>query len=225
MITDYGPGDTWPLHQNAHWNEALRAARRAGWTLRHLGASHRFGDAFCPGDEDGSRCTFRIDMTARDSEVHSREALKDIRLCPHGTATPGSKVKVRQQECQRLLDRADCLIEDADSALARAEARQVALAELERVQMQLEVAAENLAEILRDDEDEALQRVYDTDDAPTPDEISEIIDDARDAVASGEAVATLLRTSRPRLAKPFLDHAKEAHSRLNELRVRLTTLM
>jgi hypothetical protein len=170
-----------------------------------------------------------VDMTARSGETHSRKALKRIRECPHGTVVAGSKVKARQEECERLLNRADRLIEEAASGLARAEARQAALAELQRMQTQLEAAEANLAEILPvhedEDEDEVLHAVYDTDDAPVPSDISEVLNDAQNAVVGGESVAAALLIRRPRLAKLLLDRAKEAHSRIAALRRRLDALM
>jgi hypothetical protein len=203
----------------------LSAARAAGWTLRYIDAPHRFGDVFCPGGEDGVRCSFMVDKTAKGGETKSREALKLIRGCGHGSVIQGSKARTRQEECLRLLDHADRLIDIAATGLAAAEAQQAAWAELERIQTQLESAEANLAEVLREEEDTALQAVYDTDDAPTPSDIADTLDDALIVVANGESAATALKVRKPRLAKPFLDRVQQARTRVAELRVRLENLL
>ena len=198
----YGPADTWPKHQFPFWNKALSEAQSAGWSLRFVDAPHTFGYAHCPGGADGFPCSFMIDKTARDSETFSVEARKLIRNCRHGSAAPGSKVQARQHECQRLLDQADQLIGSVAEGLDAAEARQAAQAELDRLQLQVEAVEANLDDILQSDVDEALRAVYETDGAPTPNQISGTLAEAVAAVDSGESVATKLKRGRPRLADP-----------------------
>ena len=225
MSAYYGPDETWPRHQKPYWNEALSAARTAGWTLKYIDAPHRFGDLFCPGGEDGVRCSFTVDKTAKGGETKSREALKLIRGCGHGSVIQGSKVRARQAECQRLLDHANRLIDIAATGLAAAEAQQAAWAELERIQTQLESAEANLAEVLREEENAALQAIYDTDNAPVPSDIADALDDVLVVVANGESAATALKVRKPQLAKPFLDRARQARTRIAGLRVRLEALL
>jgi len=161
---------------------------------------------------------------ATGGETKSREARKTIRNCQHGATASGSKVRARQAECQRLLDEAERLINLADTRLTLAEARQAAWAELERIETQLETAAANLAEILREEQEQAWQAAMDFDDAPAPEAITENLDDAMAAVAGSEKVATALKVRRPRLAQPLLDRAHVAKTRIDELRARLTAL-
>lgn len=206
------------------WNEALDEARSAGWTLVYVNAPHKFGVVSCPGGEDSIRHSFMVDKTAVGGETKSREARKAIRNCRHGSAVNGSKVRDRQAECQRLLDEAERLIDLADSRLTLAEAKQAAWAELERIEVQLETAAANLAEILREQQEQAWQAAQDFDDAPGPDAIAENIGDAAAAVDGSEKVATALKVGRPRLAQPFLDRAEASRARIRELRQRLLAL-
>ncbi len=165
-----------------------------------------------------------VDKTAAGGETKSREARKAIRNCQHAALTSGSKVRARQVECRRLLDEAERLIGLADTRLTLAEAKQAAWAELERIEVQLETAAANLAEILREEQEQVWQAAMDFDDAPAPDVIAENLDDAVAAVVGGEKVASALKVRLPRLAQPFLDRAYAAKTRINELRARLMTL-
>jgi len=224
VSAQYGPDETWPRHQKAFWNEALNEARSAGWTLKYVDAPHRFGIVSCPGGEDGTRHTFLVDKTAVGGETKSREARKAVRNCQHAATASGSKVRTRQAECRRLLAEAERLIDLADTRLTLAEAKQAAWAELERIETQLETAAANLAEILRGEQDQAWQAAMDADDAPAPDAIAENLDDAMTVVVDSEKVATALKVRRPRLARPFLDRAHAARSRIEELRARLMAL-
>ena len=224
MASTYGPADTWPKHQFPFWNKALSETQSAGWSLRYVDAPHTFGYAYCPG-ADGVSCSFMIDKTARGGETFSVEARKLIRNCKHGSAGPGSKALARQQECQRLLDQADRLIGSVAGGLDAAEARQAAQVELDRLQLQIEAVEANLDDILQRDVDEALRTVYETDGAPTPDEISGTLAEAVAAVDSGETVATKLKRGRPHLAEPFLHRLLAARTRIAALRARLEELM
>jgi hypothetical protein len=166
------PWAGWPRHQKQWWNEALGEARAAGWTLNHIDAPHRFGIASCPGEDDDARHSFMIDKTARGGETKSKEARKLIRVCHHAAAATGSKVRQRQEECERLLDEADRLISIADEGLTLAEAYAVAWTDLERLETQLETAAANLVEALREEQDEAWQAVQEVS-VPAPDTIGD----------------------------------------------------
>jgi hypothetical protein len=225
MARTYGPADTWPKHQFLFWNKALSVAQSAGWSLRYVDAPHKFGNAYCPGGADGFPCSFMIDKTANGGETFSVEARKLIRNCRHGSAGPGSKVRPRQLECQRLLDQADRVIASVAEGLDAAEARQAAQAELDRLQLQIEAVEANLDDILQRDVDEALRAVYETDGAPTSDEISDTLAEAVAAVDSGESVATKLKRSRPHLAEPFLQRVLAARTLIAGLRARLEELM
>src|SRR5262249_31870689 len=120
-----------------HWRRALRQAREAGWTLKHLGAPHRFGVVVCPAGEH----TFDVDSTARGSETKALEVPKLLRRCQHGgPTTTGSRVAERLERAQRLLDRAEQLIGIAMEDLERVEAQHAALAELDRVELLLAAA-------------------------------------------------------------------------------------
>lgn len=224
MSRKYGPNDTWPRHQKRYWNEALDAARAAEWTLNYVDAPHRFGVVLCPGGNDGNRHSFKVDKTAVGGETKSREAQKPIRACQHGPATTGSKVRVRKEECERLLDEAERLISVADARVSVAEARAAAWADLERIEAQLETAEANVAEVLRQEQGEAWQAAIDADDAPAPDSIFATLDDAVTAVIDSESVAARLEASRPHLAMPLIGRAREARVRIAELRERLAAL-
>lgn len=224
MSTRYGRDETWPRHQKSWWNEALGDARAAGWTLDHIDAPHRFGTVSCPSEDEDDQHHFMVDKTARNGETFSVEARKLIRACQHGTATTGSKVRARQEECEHLLSEAEGLVALADAGLTIAEARVAALAELERLEIQLETAAANLAEALREEQEEAWRAALDATDAPEPDSIAAVLDDAAAAVTSTETVATALKVRKPKLAKLFLDRAHAAQVRIDELRDRLNAL-
>jgi hypothetical protein len=220
LSTQYGPDETWPQHQKPFWKEVLTEARSAGWTLEYIG-SHRFGVVSCPGGEDGNRHTFKVDQTAVGGETKSLEARKRIRNCRHGSVADGSKVRVRQAECERLLDQAERLINRADAGLARAEAAQAALTELERIQAQLETADANLIAILREEWEWAERALDDSEDAPTPYAIAEDLDKAVAAVTEGERAAIVLKVRRPHLAAPLLGRARAAKLCIEGLRARL----
>jgi hypothetical protein len=225
MKPRYGPDETWPGHQKPYWNKALGEARAAGWILTYDDAPHRYGVVSCPGGDDGTSCTFEVDKTAKGGETFSVIARTLIRNCRHGTTVQGSKVRARQDECQRLLDHADRLIGVAAMGLDQIEVRQAALADLDQIQARIEAAEANLDEILKEDMAAALEAVYDSDYAPLPDEISSTLAEAADTADEGASVATTLKVRRPRLAKPFLLRALEAQKRIAELRARLAELM
>lgn len=136
-----------------------------GWTLRYLGAAHWFGVVACPAGEH----TFSVDSTARVAETIAKEVPKLLRACPHSSAGQGgSKVARRLTECDRLLARAEQLIDMADTELVRAEAKQAALAELDRIELLLDTAEASVGESLAEIQDEALERAAELDDAPAP---------------------------------------------------------
>jgi hypothetical protein len=164
-------------------------------------------------------------MTAKGGETKSREALKLIRRCPHGSIAAGATVRSRYAEYGRLLDEAGRLVDIADGQLTMAEAKRAAWADLERIQVQLETAEANLAEVLRMDEESAWQAVYDTDEAPDPDSISEALNDALAVVADGESVVAALKVRNPHLVGSFLDRVCEARTRIAELRARVEALI
>ena len=219
----YAPDETWPRHQKPYWNEVLRDARAAGWTLNYIDAPHRFGEVSCPGGEDGNRHSFMVDKTARGGETISREARKLILSCRHGPTTNGAKVRDRQAECERLLSEAERLVQAADAGLTLAEGREALWGEIERIERQLETAAANLAEIL-EEEGAVLLAAVDAEQVPDPESISATLDDAMTAVTNSESVATALKVRKPQLAKPYLDRARRARIRIQELRLRLAAL-
>jgi hypothetical protein len=224
MSTHYGPADSWPRHQKPWWSEALAEAHAAGWTLNYIDAPHTFGVVSCPSEDDDTRHSFMIDKTARGGETKSKEARKLVRACQHASTVMGSKVRLRQEECERLLDEAERLISIADTGLTTAEARAAAWADLERIETQLETAEANLAEILRGELEEALRAADDADDAPEPDAIAATLDDAATAVTRIESVATALKVRKPKLAQPLLNRAQAARVRIADLRDRLAAL-
>jgi hypothetical protein len=224
MSALFGPNDSWPRHQKPWWNEALAEARAVGWTLNYIDAPHRFGIVSCPSRDEGTRHSFMVDKTARGGETKSKEARKLVRACQHASTETGSKVRVRQAECERLLHEAERLISIADAGLTLAEAQAAAWADLERLEAQLETAAANLAEVLRGELEEALQAADDADDAPEADMIAVTLDDAATAVTRSESVATALKVRKPKLAQPLLNRAQAVHVRIADLRERLGAL-
>jgi hypothetical protein len=224
MSTHYGSGDSWPRHQKPWWNEALAEAQVAGWTLDYVDAPHTFGIVFCPSMDDGVRHSFMVDKTARGGETKSKEARKLVRRCQHASTVGGSKVRLRQQECERLLHEAERLISIADAGLALAEAQTAAWVELERLETQLETAAANLVEILHEEQAEAWQAAGDADEALEPDAIAATLDDAASVVTETEWIATALRVRKPKLAEPLLGRAQAARVRISDLRDRLEAL-
>jgi multidrug resistance efflux pump len=224
MSTQYGPDDSWPRHQKQWWNEALAEAHAVGWTLNYIDAPHTFGVVSCPSEDDDTRHSFMVDKTARGGETKSKEARKLVRTCQHASTVTGSKVRVRQEECERLLHEAERLISIADAGLTSAEAQAAAWADLERIETQLETAEANLAEVLRRELEEALQAADDADDAPEPDTIAATLDDAATAVTRSESVATVLKMRKPKLAQPLLNRAQAARVRIADLRDRLGAL-
>lgn len=223
MSTHYGPGDSWPRHQKQWWNEALAEAHAAGWTLNYIDAPHTFGVVSCPSEDDDTRHSFMVDKTARGGETKSKEARKLVRSCQHASGATGSKVRSRQEECERLLHEAERFISIADAGLTSAEARAAAWADVERIETQLETATANLAEVLREEQEEAWQAAEDAD-PPEPDTIAATLDDATTAVTMSESVATTLKMRKPKLAQPLLSRAQAARVRIADLWDRLRAL-
>ena len=114
MSRRYGPGDTWPRHQKPWWNEALAEAQAAGWDADYIDAPHKFG-VFSARARTTAAAQFhgRQDRPRWRNEVE--EARKLVRRCQHGSTLAGSKVRVRQEECERLLHEAERLISIADA--------------------------------------------------------------------------------------------------------------
>ncbi len=215
----YGPAQTWPTHQKPYWNKALGEARNAGWTLTYIDAPHSFGSVSCPAGEH----TFSVDKTARGGETKAKEAIKKIRWCPDSTAEPGSKVRSRQRECERLLAVAEELITIAEDGLTAAVEKQAAQHELDRIELLLQTANSNLSEILAEQE-AALLAALEVDYAPKPAGISATLEDAREKVQHGESVARTLSAGRPNLAAPLLHRARQAYARIDGLSAPLGTL-
>lgn len=111
----------------------------------------------------------------------------------------------------------------ADAGLTSAEARAAAWADVERIETQLETAAANLAEVLREEQEEAWQAAEDAD-APEPDTIAAALEDATTAVTMSESVATTLKMRKPKLAQPLLNRAQAARVRIADLWDRLRAL-
>ncbi len=216
----YGPDDTWPSHQKPYWNKALAEARQAGWTLTFVDAPHNFGVVSCPAGEH----TFGVDQTAVGGETKSKEAIKKIRWCQHGSGQSGSKVRARQLATAQLLDAADKIIGCVEQGLTIAEAKQDAQEDLDRLELQLRTATSNVEEVLLAEQEAALQAAIDVDQAPDPETLSAELDDATATIKRGESVAKALKVGRPTLARPLLDRAKEAHGRIGVLQDRLDAL-
>jgi|SRR5215475_3330475 len=215
-VTVYGPSMTWPGHQKPHWRRALRQAREAGWTLKHLGAPHRFGVVVCPAGEH----TFDVDCTARGSETKALEVPKLLRRCEHGEPTAtGPRVAERLERAWRLLDRAEQLISIALEDLERVEARHAALAELDRVELLLAAADATVDEVLAAAQEEALERAAELADAPGAGVIAETLDRAEAAVNEATVVVRQIRRARP--AGELRIRAETAKVRIDMLRVRL----
>jgi hypothetical protein len=213
--TKYGPDDTWPVHQKPFWNQTLSEARQAGWTLTYINAPHRFGSVACPAGQH----TFDVDKTANGGETKSKQAIRKIRWCEHG---PG--VEKRRQECVCLLDVADQLISTVKMGLTRAEAKQAAHEDLDRLELQLQTACANIDEVLLAKQDDALRAAVEVDDALDPEALVADLDDAAAGVEHGAAVAKTLTPPAPKLAKLLLERASAARTSIEELRGRLAAL-
>jgi len=215
--TVYGPDETWPEHQKPFWNVALKQAREAGWTFTTGG--HWFGVVSCPAGEH----TFNVDKTARGGETKAKEVPKQLRSCQHGTpATLGSKVAARRAECERLLLRAEDLISAAARDLWRAEQRQAAFTEFDRLRIVLDTADATADEVLAAEQEQALERAADLEDAPGAADIARTLGDAD--VAAGEARDVAAKIRRQGIAVPLRTRAQAARSRVSELRERLERL-
>jgi hypothetical protein len=215
-VTVYGPGMTWPGHQKPHWRRALRQAREAGWTLKHLGAPHRFGVVVCPAGEH----TFDVDSTARGAETKALAVPKLLRRCQHGgPTTTGSRVAERLERARRLLDRAEQLIGIAMEDLERVEAQHAALAELDRVELLLAAADKAVDEVLAAAQEEALERAAELEDAPGAGVIAQTLDRAEATADEAAVVVRQIRRSRP--AGELKTQAETTKARIGVLRVRL----
>jgi len=215
-VTVYAPDMTWPEHQKPHWSRALRQARKAGWTLKHMGAPHRFGVVVCPAGEH----TFDVDSTARGSETKALEVPKLLRRCQHGgLTTTGSRVAERLERARRLLDRAEQLISIASEDLERVEARHAALAELDRVELLLAAADTTVDEVLAAAQEEALEQAAELEDAPGAGVIAETLDRAEAAADEAAVVVRQIRRAGP--AGELTTRAETAKARIRALRVRL----
>jgi len=214
--TEYGPNDTWPTHQKPYWNDALKAAREAGWRLTTGG--HTFGKLSCPTGEH----TLSVDRTARGGETKAKEVPKRLRQCQHGAVLPTSKVPARKAECELLLARAGELIASAEDDLWRVEQQQHALADLERLALILETADLNVDEVLLSAQDEAIDRAAKLEDAPSQHAIASVIDDASGVLVQAEMVAELIRKAA--VSGPLTARATALKACIRALRARLETL-
>jgi hypothetical protein len=211
----YGPDETWPSHDKKHWHEPLAAARAAGWTLTYLDAPHCFGVVRCPAGEH----SFSVDKTARNSETMAKEALKKISRCGH----PAGRVRIERDEAQHLLDMAAQITADVIAGLVAAEAKLDAQEVLDRLELQLETAALNVAEVLAVQE-AALEEAIAFDDAPDPPVLRGKLNEATEAVTEGEYRAKLIGGGHPGVAKSLLAQATTLRTRIDELRSRVAAL-
>lgn len=217
-VREFGPDDTWPSHQKAYWRTALRQARTAGWTLRHLGSPHWFGVVLCPAGEH----TFGVDSTARGAETIAAEVPKQLRACTHSVAGPdGSKVAQRRAESERLLRRAEELVDMAAVHLDRAEQKKTVRAELDRLELLLNSAQLTVDESLLLAQDVALDRAVELDDSPGPEMVAGSLDEAEDTAAAAIAV----RIRRSTIAAPLLGRASRIRQRIAGLRAWLDALL
>ena len=227
----YGPEESWPADKlPSHFRKPVEQARGAGWSLHHHGADHWWGTLVCPaGDDDPYVHTFKVDATARGSAFWAQEASKTVtRKCQHGSVATGSKVKSRQAECGRLLDGAERLLDKVADGLDQAERHQAAVVALEQFGLQLEAAeltvGEALAEQLAQAEGDALQAVYDTEQAPSVGALGRDLNVAESAVGTSDDIATQLSRNRVSLARPLLERGAACLERIAKLRSRLTGL-
>jgi hypothetical protein len=224
----YRPGEPWPTKKlPSHFRKAVEQAQAAGWSLHHHGADHWWGTLVCPAGEDDLHVhTFKVDATARGSTFWAQEASKTVTTkCRHGTVVPGSKVRSRRAECERLLDRAEQLLDKVSDGLDQAERYQAAVAVLDQLDLQLEAAEatvrEALAEELAQAEAAALQAVYDTSQVPRVAELAADLGAAESAVGESNSVAAQLGRNRENLARPLVERGSACLERSERLRTRL----
>lgn len=215
-VAEYGPGETWPTHQKPYWKDALKQARAAGWTLRHLGAPHWFGVVVCPtGDH-----SFSVDSTARGAETIAKEVPKRLRECPHGAAPrAGAKVADRALEADRLLTSAERLVDAASWDLDLARARDDVLAELDRLELLLRSAELTVDHVLAVAQEEALSRAVELEGVPDAKAIDETLTEAEMHTDAAEAVVTRIR--RTGVAQPLSARAELIRRRIGDVRSRL----
>jgi len=217
----YGPSDTWPVHDKKHWHEPLAEARRTGWTLTYVNAPHRFGVVSCPAGEH----TFMVDKTAKGAETKAKEALKKIRWCGHPPAGPAQE---QRDIAAELLDVASQLVIEVALGLEQAEAKQNAQEALDGLELQLETAAANVEKVLTTEQEAALEAAIEVaievDDAPPLPVLTGKLAEAAVTVARGKSAAKEVRPRYPGVARPLLDRAAFLGRRIAELRTRLATL-
>jgi hypothetical protein len=214
----YGPDVIWPEHQDKFWREALATARRAGWTLKHLNAPHRFGVVSCPAEEH----TFKVGMTPKSSETHAKEAEKKVTRCEH---LPPGPLQDRRDRAGELLDVAERIALEVATGLDMINRRLDAYRLFDLLEIQLKTAAANVSEVLRAEHEAALGAAIDADDAaPDPPVLEEELDTASRSVSEGESVAKSMREARPGVARPLLKRASDLREQTDALRNRLEAL-
>ena len=214
----YGPDVMWPEHQDKFWREALARARRAGWTLKHLNASHRFGVVYCPAEVHN----FKVGMTPKNSETHAKEAEKKVTWCGH---LPPGPLWDRRDRAGELLDAAERIILSVATGLDMIDRRLDAYKLFDQLEIQLKTAAANVSEVLRAEHEAALGAAIDADDAaPDPPVLEEELETASISVSEGESEAKSMREARPGVARPLLKRASDLRERIDALRNRLEAL-
>jgi hypothetical protein len=140
----------------------------------------------CPAGED----TFDVDKTARGGDAKALEVPKKLDRCQHSGASArgGSRVALRQAECERLLARTEELINQAERDVELAQGKQDAYAELDRLEMLIDTAETNLNEVPAE-QDEALDRAADLEHAPALALIEATVDEAEDTVDQAAGIA------------------------------------
>ncbi|MGX7678282.1 hypothetical protein ACSMXN_05235 [Jatrophihabitans sp. DSM 45814] len=216
----FGADEAWPTESlPSHFRKPMQQAQAAGWSLHYQGADHWYGTLVCPaGESDPHVHTFKIDKTARGSGFFAAEASKKVtRNCRHGESGDGSKVKDRDAECAQLLDAAERLLDKVETGLDQAEAHQAAGRTLDQIEAQLDAADATV--------EQALSDVYETQDAPSPDDLSDELDAAEASAVEANCTALRLSRGRPRLAKPHQERARLCRERVAALRSRLDPLL
>jgi hypothetical protein len=216
--TRYGPDDTWPEHQDKFWRESLSKARRAGWTLNYINAPHRFGVVSCPAGEH----TFAVGKTPKGSETRSKEAEKKVIWCEH---PPPGPLQDRRDQAGELLDVAEQITCEVAEGLDKAVRRLDAYKLVERLEIQLKTAAASVSDVLRAEQEAALEAAIEADDADSePPVLEGRLDTASTSVARSESIAKPMKAGHPGIVRPLLQRARELRDRIGALRSRLEIL-
>lgn len=192
-MTEYEPGDRWPVHPKAWWREVIELAKLRGWRLR-TSDGHAWGTLLCP-----QSCRVLIFSTGRGGESAAKTARLKIERCAHGAATPTTVALQHLSEAERLTEAATELI-----------AHQACAADIEEM-LQLANEALDAAQQQR------LLGMIDT--MPVVDDRPEfVLDEAEDRVRT--AVSELSALAAP-AAKPLRSRARGIRARIVELRRQL----